>query len=56
MKVYYEDILVGEVVTNQSMTVDAALKLIGFDEETFLSEQGFDAIDYNDFNLDYSGN
>lgn len=52
-KVYYEDVLVGEVVTNQSLTVDEALELIGFHEETFLSEQGWDELDYNDFRIEY---
>lgn len=56
MKVFYEDIQVGEVVTNQSMTVNEALEMISFNEEEFCAEQGFDAIDYNDFRLDYSGN
>lgn len=56
MKVYYEDILVGEVITNRSMTVNEALELIGFNEQEFITEQGFDDIDYNDFRLDYSGN
>lgn len=52
-KVYYEDVLVGEVMTNQSLTVDEALELIGFNEETFLSEQGWDELDYNDFRIEY---
>lgn len=56
MKIYYEDVLVGEVITNHSMTVGDALELVGFNEESFLSEQGWDAVDYNDFRLDYSGN
>lgn len=56
MKIFYENVLVGEVITNRSMTVNEALESIGFDEEAFLSEQGWDAIDYNDFRLDYSGN
>lgn len=56
MKIYYEDIFVGEVVTNKSMTVDEALQAISFDEQTFISEQGFDDLDFNDFRLDYSGN
>lgn len=51
VKVYYEDILVGEVLTNQSLTVDKALELIGFDEAKFIEENGFDNIDYNDFRL-----
>ncbi|MCR1833043.1 hypothetical protein NSA56_01360 [Oceanobacillus caeni] len=53
MKIYYEDILVDEVVTNRSMTVDEALELIDFDEEKFISDNGFDDIDYNDFKLVY---
>jgi len=56
MKIFYEDVLVGEVITNRSMTVNEALDSINFDEEAFLAEQGWDAIDYNDFRLDYSGN
>lgn len=51
--IYYEDIEIGEVTTNQSLTVERALELIGFDEEEFLKEQGFEAIDYNDFRLEY---
>lgn len=56
MKIFYEDVMVGEVITNRSMTVIEALELIDFDEDAFLAEQGWDAIDYNDFRLDYSGN
>lgn len=53
MKIMYEGILVGEITTNQSLTVEEALDLIEFDEQEFLNEQGFDAIDYNDFELVY---
>ncbi|GIP10377.1 hypothetical protein J1TS5_25470 [Paenibacillus macerans] len=53
MKVFYEDILVGEVLTNRSMTVGEALELIGFDEQKFISDNGFDDIDYNDFKMEY---
>lgn len=53
MKVYYEDILVGEILTNRSLTVDEALELIDFDEQKFVAEHGFDNIDYNDFRLEY---
>lgn len=52
-KIFYEDILVGEIITNRSMTVDEALNLIDFDEEQFIQAQGFDGIDYNDFKLVY---
>lgn len=53
MKIYYEDILVGDVVTNRSMTVDEALELIGFNEQEFIEANGFDDIDYNEFKLVY---
>ncbi|MEF2965049.1 hypothetical protein V3851_04330 [Paenibacillus sp. M1] len=53
MKVMYEDIEVGEVITNRSLTVEEALELIGFDEEKFIQENGFDDIDYNDFRMEY---
>jgi Helix-turn-helix domain len=52
-KVYYEDILVGEVLTNRSLSVEEALDLIGFDEAKFIADNGFDDIDYNDFKLVY---
>ena len=52
VKVMYEDVLVGEVLTNRSLTVDEALELIDFDEEAFLAEQGWDGIDYNEFRLE----
>jgi len=52
-KLFYEEILVGEVTTNKSLTVQEALESIGFDERKFISEQGFDDIDYNDFELKY---
>ena len=53
MKIMYEEILVGEVMTNKSITVEEALKMISFGEEEFLKETGFDDIDYNDFKLVY---
>lgn len=53
MVIYYEDIVVGEVVTNRSMSVDEALKLIDFNEEQFVQDHGFDAVDYSDFKLVY---
>ena len=52
-KVFYEEILVGEVVTNRNMTIDEALDLLDFSEEKFIADNGFDDIDYNDFKLIY---
>lgn len=53
MKVYYENIFVGEVLTNRSLTTDEALELVDFNEHNFCEENGFDDIDYNDFRLEY---
>lgn len=53
VKIYYDDILVGEVLTNQSLTIEEALKLIEFDEQEFIKEHSFDDIDYNDFRIVY---
>jgi len=52
-KVMYGEVVVGEVMTNGSMTVEEALELIDFDEQKFLDEQGWDAVDYNEFTLEY---
>jgi len=52
-KLFYEEILVGEITTNKSLTVDEVLEPIGFDEQKFITKYGFDDIDYNDFKLIY---
>lgn len=53
VKIYYDDILVGEVLTNRSLTVEEALELIKFDEQEFIKKHSFDDIDYNEFRLVY---
>ncbi|MNP81329.1 hypothetical protein D3C76_1796540 [compost metagenome] len=53
MKLFYEEILVGEVLTNRSLTVEETLELIGFNEEEFIAANGFEDIDYNDFKMVY---
>ena len=53
MKLFYEEILVVEMAINRSMTVDEVLQQIEFNEQKFISEHGFDDIDYNDFKLIY---
>jgi sulfur carrier protein ThiS len=53
VKVMYESILVGYVLTNRSISVLEALEILGFNEEEFISENNFDDIDYNDFTLKY---
>lgn len=53
MKITYGEVVVGEVMTNRSLTVEEALELIDFDEQKFLDEQGWDDLDYNEFTLEY---
>ena len=50
-KLFYEEILVAEITTNKSLTVDEVLEQIEFNEQEFITEQGFDDIDYNDFKI-----
>jgi len=52
-KLFYEEILVAEMTTNRSLTVGEVLEQIEFNEQEFITEQGFDDIDYNDFKLIY---
>jgi excisionase family DNA binding protein len=52
-KLFYEDILVGEIMTNNSLSVDEALNLLDFNEQKFIEDNGFDDIDYNDFRIEY---
>lgn len=53
IKIMYDGVLVGEILTNRSLTIEEALELIEFDEQEFLEKQGWDDIDYNDFKLVY---
>jgi len=48
---FYESIIVGEVITNRSLTVDEALELLEFNEVDFMNKNGFDELDYNEFRL-----
>lgn len=49
----YEDVEVGKIITNRYLSVDVALKAIDFDEQTFLAENDFDDLDYNEFKISY---
>jgi len=52
MNVYYEELLIGQLTTNRSLTIDEALQALGFDEQAFKDAQGFDNVDYNEFRLE----
>ncbi len=49
MKLFYGDILVYEVMSNRSLSVDDILSMMDFNESDFIAKHGFDDIDYNDF-------
>lgn len=47
--IYYNDILIGELVNNRSITIKELLELVGFNEEEFKEEHGVDEIDPSRF-------
>ena len=52
MKLYYDTILLGEIMTNQSLTVDEALNCLGINMDAFAYEQGWDDWDYDYLRLE----
>lgn len=46
MKLYYDDILLGEVVTNQSLTVENCVEILAIDMNEYAESQGWDDWDY----------
>lgn len=58
MKLYYkceydEDIYIGYILSNMSMTIDEILNLFEFDLDEFALENGFDNIDFEKFYVIY---
>jgi len=58
-KLIYKDgnalVILGNIETNQSLSVDEALALLGIDPDAyFIGVLGWDDWDYNDLELDYS--
>lgn len=51
MKLYYKDILLGEIMTNHSMTIDEALECLGVDMDGFAYANGWDDWDYDDLRM-----
>lgn len=52
MKLYYDTILLGEIMTNPNMTVDEALNCLDIDMDKFAYEQGWDDWDYEHLRLE----
>lgn len=53
MKLYYGNILLGEVLTNHSMTVDEALEFVGVDMDKYAQEHGWDDWDWEELRTEY---
>ena len=57
MKLYYNDngdkILLTEVITNHSMSIDDALDLAGIDMDKWAEEQGWDNWDYGALEMEW---
>ena len=53
MKLFYEDILLGEVVTNHSMAVDEALDILDIDMDAVARENGWNDWDWEQLHMEY---
>ena len=53
MKLYYDEILLGTIMTNHSMTVDEALDCLGIDMDKFAAEQDWDDWDWFALRMEY---
>ncbi len=53
MKLYYGDILLGEVLANHSMTEDEALEFVGVDMDEYAKKQGWDGWNPEELRTEY---
>ena len=53
MKLFYGDILLGDVLMNHSMTVDEAVEIVGVDMDKFAADQGWDDWDWEQLRMEY---
>ena len=52
MKLFYEDLLIGEVVNNHSMSIEDILELLEIDMNEIAEENGWDDWDYEKLRLE----
>ncbi len=52
MKLYYGDILLKDILTNNSMTVDEALEFSGIDMDEYAREHGWDDWDWEELRIE----
>ena len=53
MKLLYGDMVLGEVVTNHSMTVDEALDILDINMDAVARENGWDDWDWEQLRIEY---
>lgn len=53
MKLMYDEIVLGEILTNHSMSIDDAIKLLDIDMDLYAQEQGWDDWDYECLSIKY---
>ena len=53
MKLFYGDILLGEVLTNHIITVDEALEFVDIDMDEFAKKQGWEDWDWEELRMEY---
>lgn len=56
MKLYYDDILLGNILTNHSMSIDDALESLEIDMDEYAREQGWDGWEWESLRMDWSEN
>lgn len=53
MKLFYGDLLLGEITTNHSMTVDEAIEFLEIDMDKVAEENGWDDWDWEELRMEY---
>lgn len=53
MKLLYDQIVLGEILTNKSMSIEDAIELLEIDMDLYAQEQGWDNWDYECLSIEY---
>lgn len=53
MKLFYEDMLLGEITTNQSLTADEVLNILDIDMDNVAEENGWDDWNWEQLHTEY---
>lgn len=53
MKLMYDEIVLGEILTNHSMSIEDAIELLEIDMDLYAEEQGWDDWEYESLRMEY---